>query len=176
MVPFPGDWHFLKNYQEVLLKIYLDAGLRDLAKASGYQPNSVDSNFKRTHHFLLEAWESIYRFFLSQFLSKKAPPDFLRYSADWINSFPSSQNQESAFRNLNEMITDITEKYSGFQDQFLGLTEKESGKNKFWLQFVFEDCFAYVALYLAIRSGNWDLRMAAIKQMAALFTAFDIKS
>ena len=109
-------------------------------------------------------------------LSKKAPPDFLRYSADWINSIPSSQNQESAFRNLNEMITDITEKYSGFQDQFLGLTEKESGKNKFWLQFIFKDCFAYVALYLAIQSGNWDLRMAAIKQMAALFIAFDIKS
>ena len=56
MVPFPGNWHFLKNYQEVLLKIYLDVDLRDLAKASGYQPNSVDSNFKRTHHFLLEAW------------------------------------------------------------------------------------------------------------------------
>ena len=26
---------------------------------------------------------------------------------------------------------------------------------------------------MPIRSGNWDLRMAAIKQMAALFTAFD---
>ena len=52
LLPFPGDWHVLKNYQEVLLKIYLDAGLRDLAKCSGYQPNSVGSNFKRTHHFL----------------------------------------------------------------------------------------------------------------------------
>ena len=26
MIPFPGDWHMLKNYQEVLLKIYFDAG------------------------------------------------------------------------------------------------------------------------------------------------------
>ena len=23
MIPFPGDWHFLKNFQEVLIKIYL---------------------------------------------------------------------------------------------------------------------------------------------------------
>lgn len=44
---------------------------------------------------------------------------------------------------------------------------------KFWYQFVFKDCFAYIALFLAMRSGRWDLRIAAIKQMAALFTAFD---
>ena len=24
---FPGDWHILKNYQEVLLKVYFDTGL-----------------------------------------------------------------------------------------------------------------------------------------------------
>ena len=68
MVPFPGDWHFLKNFQEVLIKIYYDAGLSELATASGYQPNSIGSNFKRTHNFLLEVWESMYRHFLSNFL------------------------------------------------------------------------------------------------------------
>lgn len=44
---------------------------------------------------------------------------------------------------------------------------------RFWAQFVFQDCFAYISLYLAIRSGKWYLRMAAIKSVAALFTAFD---
>lgn len=83
MIPIPGDWHFLKNYQEVLLKVYFDAGLSDLAKASGYQTNSIGSNFKRTHHFLLETWESIYRHFLS--LSQKAPPDFFDLVSKWIN-------------------------------------------------------------------------------------------
>ena len=176
MVPFPGDWHCLKNYQEVLLKIYFDAGLRDLAKASGYQPNSIGSNFTRTHHFLLEVWKSIYRLLLSLFLSDEAPPDFLKNASDWIKCFPSSERQDSTFRNLDEMIQDISEKYTGFQDQFTKLTERETEHHetyKFWLQFVFKDCFSYVALYLAIRSGKWDLRMAAIKQMAALFTAFD---
>ena len=43
----------------------------------------------------------------------------------------------------------------------------------FWGKFIFYNCFAYVALFLAVRSGNWKLRMAAIKSMAALFTAFD---
>ena len=50
LLPFPGDWHLLKNYQEVLLKIYFDAGLSDLAKISGYLPNSVGAKFKRIHH------------------------------------------------------------------------------------------------------------------------------
>ena len=77
-IPFPGDWHILKNYQEVLVKIYFEAGLLDLAKSSGYTPTSITSNFRRTHHFLMEVWESLYRFTLSPFLKKKqASQDFL---------------------------------------------------------------------------------------------------
>ena len=41
------------------------------------------------------------------------------------------------------------------------------------MQFVFEDVLAYLGLYLAIRSGDWDLRMACVKMMAPIFSAFD---
>ena len=44
---------------------------------------------------------------------------------------------------------------------------------KFWVQFVFQDAFTYVGFYLAIRSGNWYLRTAALKEMAPLFTCYD---
>ena len=37
---------------------------------------------------------------------------------------------------------------------------------KFWRQFVFQDA---LALFLAIRSGTWELRLASIKLMAPAF-------
>ena len=114
-VPFPGDWHILKNFQEVLIKIYYDAGLKELAIASRYQPNSVVCNFKRTHNFLLEAWESMYRHFMSLFLTNEAPSYFQEYVSNWITSFPSADTQESTFRNLKEMLSDHSEKYQDFQ-------------------------------------------------------------
>lgn len=176
MTPFNGDWHILKNFQEVLLKIYFDAGLRDLCCASGYLPNSVGTNFKRTHNFLLEVWEALFRYLLSIFLSKKeAPSDFLESTRNWILSLPLSVPPASAQRNLNAMFADLSEKYS-YQDKFSEFMSTNMEKDetfKFWGQFVLKDCFAYVSLYLAIRTGNWKLRVAAMKSMAPLFTAYD---
>ena len=53
---FPGDWHILKNFQPVLMKLYYNAGLRELAKASGFQDATLTalesrSNFKHAHGF-----------------------------------------------------------------------------------------------------------------------------
>ena len=100
---------FFKNYQEVLTKIYFDAGLSDLARASGYLPRSIGTNFKRTHRFLLESWEALYRVLMRYFLSTTAPSDFLQRVSALLQNFPPSANQENANRNLKEMIDTIKE-------------------------------------------------------------------
>ena len=124
MLPFPGDWHLLKYFQEVLLKIYFDVGLSDLAKSSGYLPNSVGSNFKRTHHFLLEARESLYHHFLTIFLKIQSPPDFLKYTAEWVKSFPTAPDQHSTLRNLKEMLTDLSPKIPRLSTLFLKIHDR----------------------------------------------------
>ena len=176
MIPVPGDWHFLKNYQEVLLKIYLDAGLNDLAKASGYQSNAVTSNFKRTHYFLVETWIAMFQHFVALFLKQNTSPEFLEYVYKWLDSFPTSEDQDATVRNLKQLLDDVCERYDTFYGDFMKFVEEQCSKNltwKFWSQYVFHDCLAYITLHLAIRTGKWSLRTAAIKSMAAVFTAFD---
>ena len=56
LIPFPGDFHILVNYQKALMKPYYDAGLKELARAAGYPLTAIHScsQFKRTHQFILE--------------------------------------------------------------------------------------------------------------------------
>ena len=37
MVPFPGDFHVLMNYQPDLSKVYFDVGLKQIAAACGFK-------------------------------------------------------------------------------------------------------------------------------------------
>lgn len=72
-IPYPGDCHVLKNYQLALMAAYYEAVLKALANASGYPLAQLQacSNFKRTHHFLLESWEAVYRAMIAKFLEAK---------------------------------------------------------------------------------------------------------
>ena len=63
--------------------------------------------------------------------------------------------------------------YSKKFQTFLCMMEEKDLNWKFWKQFVFVDALAYIGLFLAIRSGNWKLRVASIKLMTSIFTAFD---
>ena len=78
---------------------------------------------------------------------------------------------------LSETLSKLHEElmYAGYHSKFSCFLDKLTSNDttwKFWIQFVFQDVLAYVSLYLAIRSAEWELRMASIKLMAPIFSAF----
>ena len=70
LIPFIGDWHVLHNYQETLMNVYYDAGLKELAMASGFRAATRTSlakasNFKHMHAFVMQVWEAFHRHFFT---------------------------------------------------------------------------------------------------------------
>ena len=155
---FPGDWHTLKNYQETMMKVYYTAGLRDIAKQSGYHGKTLASletcsNFKRTHNFLLQVWESLYREILHSF-SEQNPSSDLQNTVKCMLRAAIAEDKPS--NELMKRVLALLEDIRSFTHfhEFIVEQSKKDDTWKFWTQFVFKDCFAYIGLYLAIRGGN----------------------
>ena len=156
---FPGDWHSLKNFQEVLLKQYFHSGLKEIAMESGFRGSTLTSlefcsNFRRTHSFLSQVWEALYRQLLA--ISNTKYENILYQST----SFTSDT--------IIETLAKAEEQYEILQSWINSKEENEIVQ--YWSKFILRDCCAYIQLYLAIRSGNWKLRISSIKQMAPLFS------
>ena len=92
---------------------------------------------------------------------------------------------------LTEAVRNITDKNDGIAStasindsliknqvlpaftQFIDKCSETNATWRFWSQFVFKDGLAYITLFAAMRSGNWDLRVASLKMIAPIFSAFD---
>ena len=151
------------NFQkEAVMKPYYDAGLKAMA---GYPLPAIQacSQFKRTHHFILEA---IYRAMIHKY--EEANPNMSYLSEDMLSI--STENFPFAF---NKYLDQLSPHYFDDFQKFIQKMARTDDTWRFWVQFVFEDAMAYVSLFLVIRSGNWELRVASMKSMAAIFTAFD---
>ncbi len=180
VIPYPGDWHMLKNFQAALMKVYYAAGLKAQASAAGYPTASIQSTgqFKRTHNFILEVWEAVYRVMLTQFMSTTdlqspiSTESLLADISDYLQSIPEENFSELFNQRLQTLDGSITKLFNDFQS-FIRIRAQQDDTWRFWVQFTFQDAMAYVGLFLAIRSGDWELRMASMKSMAPVFTAFD---
>lgn len=165
------------------MKVYYDAGLKDLAKSAGFRGETLTSlkncsSFKRTHAFLLQSFEAFYRHFLSAFFST----DHEHYSdllssvcAQMCECNKQCHDQDSAAP-LISFLERLRSEHPNFRKDFSSWLSNLAKKNpnwKFWMNFVFRDAFSYFSLFFSIRGGIWSLRLFGIKQIAPLFAAFD---
>ena len=103
VIPYPGDWHTLMNFQKALMKTYFDAGLRSLAEACGYPAAAIKncSQFKKTHLFISEAWEALYRTMLIKFIEAGGSQIITPLLDDVIQSLENTKAEtENEFRYL----------------------------------------------------------------------------
>ena len=139
---FPRDRHILKNCQPNLMKVYFAAGLREIAKNSGYQGSTLKSleqcsNYKRTHYFLLRIWEALYREMLCTYLSV----DTTTFMTDVSCIFQSSLNTKKSPMHTMKRICDLVgdtnadQKFKTFIDHMSAIDKTW----KLWAQFVFRD-------------------------------------
>ena len=184
LLPFPGDWHVLFNYQKAIMKAYSDAGLVHLAKESGHRAETLTSliqcsNFRRTHTFLMQSFEAFYRFFISLYMDEQehvGAEDITSLLQDLVLKFSELTTEETLTdfreRTKNAFSTQTGASLSSFTSFMEDLSAQQS-TIRFWYRFTTEDCFAYIALYIAIRYRLWPLRVGSMKLMAPIFQAFD---
>ena len=179
IIPFPGDWHLLKNFQPVLMKIFYDAGLKQPAQESGFRAETLTSlaacsNFKRTNNFLLQAQEAMFRQLISCALAAPSDIELRKQVATTLTNSMSGGDISASIKEIDTVLSSTPAK--GIYKHFLTFLQSRSSCDHlwlFWVRFVLEDCMAYLGLFIAVRSRNWQLRLASLKMMAPLFMAFD---
>ena len=77
LIPYPGDWHILKNFQPVVFKIFGHSGLRSIAQKAGVKEGTLRlvsecTNFKKMNVFLIQFYFAIIRLKISAFLKSNS--------------------------------------------------------------------------------------------------------
>lgn len=134
------------------MKAYYNAGLKELAMTSGYRSETLQSlekcsNFKRTHSFLIQAWQALYQRMLHAYVDKHSLTSLAESLVDILTN--SDTVPEETLMQVNRLLSE-NDLYHDFQ-VYITTCGKEDNTWKYWSQFVFKDCMAYIGLYLAIR-------------------------
>jgi len=137
------------------------------------------SQFKHTHNFLVEIWQALYESMVDKYfkLCAEASGTLLLLTDIVHNAALHASCRDSGdfcarLARLRSSVRQVSY-YSQFSS-FLNTMSASDPNWKFWIQFVFKNAMAYIALYLAIHSGNWELCKASIKLMAPVFSQHSI--
>ena len=127
------------------MKIYCNAGLKEL-NHQDFVVKSLDkcSSFKRTHCFLLQAWEALYRQMLHTYLNQSNPNELIAS----VKLILTSAVQESRTPHHLMLRLEALIKDANAHTAFKNLTEQLANGDdtwKLWMHFMLNDCYSYLA-------------------------------
>ena len=189
VLPYPGDWHILKNVLPIFIKIYFDAGLKQLATKHHHGATlkvlTECSKFAVSHRFFVQSWEAILRHQINSFLLfKSAGESFEMNLTGILSNILSNTTEESDISIGDHVFEKVCERrqeiFALITDDILNdyslWRQEQSAKNQnfaFWDSFLHQDFMSYLGLFFAIRSRNWHLRNICLKKISCLLFAFD---
>jgi len=160
LLPMPGDWHTLKNYQPLFRTVYSDAGLKQLAEASGFQSATLTAllasqNFHITHNFLMQSAEAILREMIQVFMKTQPSEKQELIKAYLANANISDRVFQDSITRTESLLhsCDLSTLFEAF-NRFIIKQSTNDATWRFWKDFIFTDYTAYLALYVAIRTRH----------------------
>jgi hypothetical protein len=113
VLPYPGDWHILKNILPIFVKIYFDARLKELAlkfhRGGALKVLTDYTKFQITNRFVIHVWEALFTYQIQTFMKTAKSqdiPDFQRNFTEIFETVLRSENFACHFDNNTEDILD----------------------------------------------------------------------
>ncbi|CAB1121562.1 unnamed protein product [Ectocarpus sp. CCAP 1310/34] len=145
VVPWIGDWHLLEHTLDVLFRKWGGFALIPLAKAADcYDKKLEGKNYHKRHNFFVGFLEALWRACIGE-----------------VKETPQSGGMRLSDE---ELLANL-----------LGYRDNQTKHKTFgqWADFLLSDGMAYLAVYIGIRTGDFDLREAAIRKIAPLFLGYN---
>lgn len=141
---YPGDWHLLLHMAKALLHRYWGAGVEHMAKDLGTDDSksAAGSNYRRAHHSLTTMYEAIWTVCLEKY-SKSCP------------SVGDTQSE--------------TDRHADGVVEWIEARAKEHKTFFLWRRFLLHDYPAYLTFRIALRTGDFMLRLDALRRIAPIF-------
>ncbi|CAM9775397.1 unnamed protein product [Pylaiella littoralis] len=141
---YPGDWHLLLHMAKALPKRYLGAGVELIAKDLGIddRKSGEGSNYRRAHHALTVMYEGLWTACLEEYCKTLPPVEGTRMEVD---------------RHADGVV------------EWMEARAKEHKTFCLWKQFLLHDYPAYLTFRVALRTGDFMLRLDALRRIAPIF-------